>query len=725
MLPMALHAQAPPELHAPEDGATGLPLTITFEWSEVSEADSYQIQISRAQNFSTTFFQRNTSSTSIEVDGFDSDETYYWRVRSGIDMILRTSYGEWSPVQSFQTESYSDPPVTPTLLMPANGATDVSTRDTLKWEAAERADTYDFQVATDSNFNNKVVQLRDVTSTYYPGNFKGNTIYYWRVRARNQSGNSDWSDVWSFTTERNGSSIAVLAPGKNELWNGTRNHTISWQASNNVATVTLEYTKKNTDSWNLIAGEIDASTGSYSWTIPDSFSNSAMIRVSESNNPDNYAISDPFLIYPSSIELDHLYRFNSARSSSDYRLMGLPGDSYIPAEEVFSGSAGKDWNIFFDNGQAENYLVAYDSTDIFTFQPGRAFWVISRNDVQISEKISSTELSPDTTIAFQIHDGWNLISNPIGLEIPWSAVQKKNNVTDPIWSFNGNYREETEFSPYTGYYFYNRNGLEELVIPYAADAEIAEPEINSQQLLTLSLIQYAEPQSSVEVGFSSLKSNQSGEKIDFAPPGDFQDYNLTLVSNEHSTEYPYLSRIISEPSGKMQSYKLRVKAPDNASAVLIADGLNTLASYRVLLIDTQTSRKYDLHQTPEINFKSANEYKEFRLVLGTPEHVDGNIGQEGPREIVLYQNYPNPFNNQTVIEYRVPERMANQRVHLEIFNVLGQRVATLVNESQPAGLHQVHWNAESEGGGSLASGLYFYQLRVGDNVKTRRLTLLK
>jgi flagellar hook assembly protein FlgD len=73
----------------------------------------------------------------------------------------------------------------------------------------------------------------------------------------------------------------------------------------------------------------------------------------------------------------------------------------------------------------------------------------------------------------------------------------------------------------------------------------------------------------------------------------------------------------------------------------------------------------------------------------------------------------------------VPENMANQRVLLEIFNVLGQRVATLVNEQQPAGLHQINWNAESEGGTSLASGLYFYQLRVGDNIKTRRLTLLK
>ena len=83
----------------------------------------------------------------------------------------------------------------------------------------------------------------------------------------------------------------------------------------------------------------------------------------------------------------------------------------------------------------------------------------------------------------------------------------------------------------------------------------------------------------------------------------------------------------------------------------------------------------------------------------------------------MLPNYPNPFNPTTTIRYALPSR---SHVALAVFNTLGQEVATLVNESQDAGHHDVRFDTSG-----LASGVYFYRLRAGEYVQTRRLMLLR
>lgn len=88
-----------------------------------------------------------------------------------------------------------------------------------------------------------------------------------------------------------------------------------------------------------------------------------------------------------------------------------------------------------------------------------------------------------------------------------------------------------------------------------------------------------------------------------------------------------------------------------------------------------------------------------------------------PAGYSLAQNYPNPFNPATTIRYGLPART---RVALSVFNTLGQHVAILVNESQESGFHDVRFEA-----GGLASGVYFYRLKAGNYVETKRFVLLR
>jgi len=83
----------------------------------------------------------------------------------------------------------------------------------------------------------------------------------------------------------------------------------------------------------------------------------------------------------------------------------------------------------------------------------------------------------------------------------------------------------------------------------------------------------------------------------------------------------------------------------------------------------------------------------------------------------LEQNYPNPFNPVTFIKYSIPEV---SKVSLTLFNLLGEEVADLVNEEKVAGYYTIEFNAAT-----LPSGVYFYQLRAGNYVDTKKMLLLK
>jgi len=93
-----------------------------------------------------------------------------------------------------------------------------------------------------------------------------------------------------------------------------------------------------------------------------------------------------------------------------------------------------------------------------------------------------------------------------------------------------------------------------------------------------------------------------------------------------------------------------------------------------------------------------------------------------PEVFALHQNYPNPFNPVTTIRYDVPEQ---SHVRMEIYNVLGQKVAVVVNGIQDPGFHAVRWNGTNMYGNPLSSGMYFYHIQAGDFRSIKKLILVK
>jgi len=103
----------------------------------------------------------------------------------------------------------------------------------------------------------------------------------------------------------------------------------------------------------------------------------------------------------------------------------------------------------------------------------------------------------------------------------------------------------------------------------------------------------------------------------------------------------------------------------------------------------------------------------FAGILTSVENED----RIAPRTIALSQNYPNPFNPATTIEFALPHA---GYVTLIVYNVLGEEVTTLVEGDRAAGNFEATWDASD-----MPSGVYFYHLTAGENVRTRRMVLMK
>jgi len=93
-----------------------------------------------------------------------------------------------------------------------------------------------------------------------------------------------------------------------------------------------------------------------------------------------------------------------------------------------------------------------------------------------------------------------------------------------------------------------------------------------------------------------------------------------------------------------------------------------------------------------------------------------------PTRYELSQNYPNPFNPETSISYDVPK---TSFITIEVFNLLGQKLRTLVNEKKNPGTYQILWNGLDDQGQAVSSGVYLYKMQAGDFAAMKKMVLVR
>lgn len=131
---------------------------------------------------------------------------------------------------------------------------------------------------------------------------------------------------------------------------------------------------------------------------------------------------------------------------------------------------------------------------------------------------------------------------------------------------------------------------------------------------------------------------------------------------------------------------------------------------------------FDMNEVYNKNFEFWNSYKHDMHNTGAAFPIEtltevSEFNNTLPSNFILSQNYPNPFNPATTIKYQIPKL---SHVTLKVYDVLGNEINTIVNQEKPAGNYQVEFDA-----GKLTSGVYFYQLKAGTFIKTKKMILLR
>ena len=188
-----------PTQSLPANGISNATIAPTLNWTAISNATTYDVEVSTDGTFSKLIAAKSTITTNTTtLTGLNAGTTYYWRVKANSSVATSS----WSPVWSFTTAM----PGAPTLLSPANNASSVALNASFTWSSTGAA-LYDIEIATKNTFLASTIVSSNYglnTNSFTASTLKTRTTYYWRVRSKSADGKtvSAWSAVWKFGTVR-------------------------------------------------------------------------------------------------------------------------------------------------------------------------------------------------------------------------------------------------------------------------------------------------------------------------------------------------------------------------------------------------------------------------------------------------------------------------------------------------------------------------------------------
>lgn len=403
------------------------------------------------------------------------------------------------------------------------------------------------------------------------------------------------------------------------------------------------------------------------------------------------------------------------------------------------GDYGDAWRMLRWSPTLDRYLELSEFELGAAFQAGRAAWLITREatafDVARGLSVPSTD-----SVEIVLARGWNQFSNPFAFPVAWDDVEKPERVGDPVGfsagalDSTGYVYGVTELQPWRGYFVFS-DGPAQLKIPpreagagtsakRRAVAHWADQPYRLQLTARAPAYQLTDTQN--YVGFA--KEDAEAIRIAEAPmPG--RHIRLSVLGEDAVPLVGSFAPIDEE--GHAWDFEVEVVLPDErlptrkAVTVALQETGPLPEGFARYVFDLDRGRVVPVADgVITLEVSPSAPVKRLRLVMGTAAFAEAH--SDGiplvPLDDRLDQNYPNPFNPMTTVGYQLSER---KRVVIALYDLLGRRVATLVDEEQPAGAHEVRWDGRSDSGASVASGVYFYRMQAGDFLATRKLTLVR
>lgn len=445
---------------------------------------------------------------------------------------------------------------------------------------------------------------------------------------------------------------------------------------------------------------------------------------------------------------------------TDTLVVNINGEGVQP-DLSFDFSAG--WSLFsvpvlsdpptpeaiIEDDVVEYFLFSYDNSSGYfsadTILPGSGFWFGIETDETVD--IQGDPQMDDVTL--NLNEGWNIVASPFTRRYFKSNVQFSNggglvspdDAVNAGWIQNAYFGYDQSDSSYAasdtlkqwhGYFFAALVPNVEMFFDYDAAEDDPLPDkpekidMNYWYLDIIASNQYSKDMN-LRLGVAENATDGFDPKYDLTKPpvppvnGAVQTYFYYNNWNTYFTRYANDIRKAYDPSLESKVWNFSLVSGRDGIVTLSWEDLSGilppefLENYELILDGDALGTAVDMLNITEVSF-DAEADKVFQFT------VQAAVTGIGGDEIINYsyklsQNYPNPFNPTTTIEYEIAKAVD---VKIELIDVLGRTIKTIVNKFQTAGRYQVILNANA-----LTSGVYFYKIEAGDFVSTKKLILLK
>lgn len=433
-------------------------------------------------------------------------------------------------------------------------------------------------------------------------------------------------------------------------------------------------------------------------------------------------------------------------AANSYRMISLPL-SVIGANTVQGVFVDDLGNYDPTRWRLGRYNPATDAVTEFpsapNVVPGRAYWLITRSADTYGAAgrtvFPNRTITPNQYYAVTLDSGWNQFGNPFAFNVDWDEVRLEYNSTvltagdhpdslleDSAYTYTGSaYQTTSTIGAWRGVFvLMNKPGVTVLV-PYSEGSgtpksfvtENTEPFGPDNWYINLKL----------ESGDFVDEGNFAGVRYD-AEDG-YDRYDFTEPPSAPGA--PQLAFRIDPEATKLNRSDYRGPLDEGASwdivisesrfdRKLVIENIDRIPPDMKAILVLDNDKRFTLSSGFELDLP--REVESAKLIIGREAYTSNEIASLLPNDFSLGQNYPNPFNPETSIQYALPEA---GDVKIEVYNVLGQRVKSLVDEFLPAGYHSVTWDGTDNRGVRVASGVYFYRMASGDYNSYRKMLLVK
>lgn len=726
-----------PILLSPAFDTTNQPVNPTVSWRRSILAVTYHLQMTADSNFIVGFIANDSTlvDTAKSITGLVNNKRYFWRVRA----INQSGTSGWSPTWKFTTLAI--PPTVQNVAIGHNiaeisldGQANPNGSPTLAW----------FEWGTDSQFIQRDSTVKTnlgsgtsiVAFVVTLPNLLLNTTYYFRAVAENVAGRA-YANTDNFTTPHvpimttgpsfAGADTAMIGGFLNDDGWFSSSIWFEWGTDSSLAvrdsTAKIPFTGGRRDTVvTAILKNLLPYTKYYYRVVGQSAVGRGKGMIKNFSTllppyPATFLLNDT-LSFPAHPNADDY-------TASDYRIIGLPGNSNLPVTDFLTGGSRKDWKVYWDNGWASNYLDYYDASPKFRFTTGRAFWVLAKSNFKINMSVPSAPLDTVKSVNIPLQTGWNLIANPFPGMVPWTIVQALNSISDSIYTFNHGFTTSSSFDPFIGYYLFNSQNLISLKIPWAGLFTPLIP-LKTQEAMNwnvnIVMTSRTTVDKSVCLGVSKDATNtldrfkqRKPRAVDLMP-------SVYFDRSAWDKDYPTFTSDLRAVFKDSCTWPFNVQTDRKSTVSLEFRRIASVpADLEIFVIDRTGSTYADIRKDSVYKFTAMFLVHHFEVVVGKHDLLINKLKSVIPRDYALGNIFPNPFNPSTTVPVSVPYP---SEVKLTVYNILGQEIDVIYRGKLDAGQHWFIWNTKTVTGTQLSSGVYIIQLKTTDGFRSAKKILL-